>query len=75
MLADPHFAARESIVRLAHPDFGPVPMQNVFPRLSASPGRVRSVGPALGQHSDEVYRDLLGLDTAEIDRLRAAGVV
>ena len=75
MLADPHFAARESVVRLAHPDFGQVPMQNVFPRLSASPGRVRSLGPTLGQHSDQVYRDLLGLDQAEIDRLRSDGVV
>jgi formyl-CoA transferase len=75
MLADPHFAARQSVVRLAHPDFGELPMQNVFPRLSETPGRVRAVGPTLGQHTDEVYRDLLGLDDAELDRLRAAGVV
>ncbi|MFC5382581.1 CaiB/BaiF CoA transferase family protein [Aquipuribacter nitratireducens] len=75
MLADPHFAARQSVVRLAHPDFGELPMQNVFPRLSATPGRVRAVGPALGEHTDEVYRDLLGLDDAELARLRGAGIV
>ncbi len=75
MLADPHFAARQSVVRMAHPDFGQVPMQNVFPRLSRSPGRVRAVGPTLGQHSDEVYRGLLGLTSDEIDRLRSDGVI
>ncbi len=41
MLADPHFAAREAIVTVAHPEFGELPMQNVFPRLSATPGAVR----------------------------------
>jgi formyl-CoA transferase len=75
MLADPQFAARQSIVRLAHPDFGEVPMQNVFPRLSATPGRVRAVGPTLGQHTDEVYRELLGLDEAALTSLRESRVI
>jgi formyl-CoA transferase len=75
MLADPHFAAREAIVRVAHPEFGEVPMQNVAPKLSATPGRVRHPGPDLGQHNDEVYRGLLGLDDAELRRLRTEGVV
>ena len=48
MLADPHFAAREAIVRLAHPELGELPMQSVFPRLSSTPGRVRHVGPRAG---------------------------
>ncbi|MGF1662815.1 MAG: CaiB/BaiF CoA transferase family protein [Kineosporiaceae bacterium] len=75
MLADPHFAAREAIVRVAHPEFGEIPMQNVAPKLSATPGRVRHPGPDLGQHNDEVYRGLLGLDDAELRRLRTEGVV
>jgi formyl-CoA transferase len=75
MFDDPHFAAREAIVKVAHPDFGELAMQNVFPRLSASPGSVRSPGPALGQHNDEIYRGLLGLGDQEIKRLRSAGVI
>lgn len=75
MLADPHFAAREAIVRLAHPTFGDVPMQNVFPKLSATPGRVRRLGPELGEHNGAVYRDLLGLSADEIERLTADGVI
>jgi formyl-CoA transferase len=75
MLADPHFAARESIVRVPHPQFGELAMQNVFPRLSETPGRVRHAGPELGEHNDDVYRSLLKLSDEELEGLRADGVV
>ncbi len=75
MLADPHIAAREAIVRVPHPDFGELPMQNVAPRLSADPGSVRWAGPALGQHNDEVYGGLLGLSDDERAQLREQGVI
>jgi len=75
MLADPHFAARQSIIRVAHPEFGELAMQDVFPRLTGTPGRVRHPGPELGEHNHEVYRDQLGLDDQEIARLRDAGVI
>jgi formyl-CoA transferase len=75
MLEDEHFAARQAIVRIAHRQFGELPMQNVFPKLSASPGRVRHVGPELGEDNDTVYRDLLGLDDDALTRLRSEGVI
>ncbi|GIH02352.1 succinyl-CoA--D-citramalate CoA-transferase [Rhizocola hellebori] len=75
MMADPHIAARESIVTVPHPDFGELPMQNVAPRLSANPGSVRWAGPALGQHNIEVYQGLLGLTDAELEDLRGSGVI
>lgn len=75
MLEDEHFAARQAIVRVAHPQFGELPMQNVFPKLSASPGRVRHAGPELGQDNDAVYRGLLGLGDDDLVRLRAEGVI
>ncbi|OPC79642.1 formyl-CoA transferase [Embleya scabrispora] len=75
MFADPHFAAREAIVTLAHPELGAFPMHNVFPKLSATPGAVRRLGPELGEHNTEVYRDLLGLTRDRIDDLAARGVV
>jgi len=75
MLSDPHFAARESIVKLKHPDFGDFAMQNVFPRLSESPGSVRHVGPSLGQHNQEIYQALLGLGDDELSSLSSAGVI
>jgi formyl-CoA transferase len=75
MFADPHFAAREAIVRVPHPDFGELPMQNATPRLSATPGAVRTAGPALGEHNDEIYGGLIGLDGKEQGRLRANGII
>jgi len=75
MFDDPHFAARQAIVRVPHPDFGELPMQNATPKLSATPGSVRTAGPALGEHNDEVYGGLLGLDETERARLRTARII
>jgi formyl-CoA transferase len=75
MLQDPQFAARQSIVETEHPVFGAIRMQNVFPRLSANPGKVRWPGPALGQHTDEVLAQVIGRSPDQIADLRAKGVV
>ena len=75
MLADPHYAAREAIVRLPMRDGTEIAMQNVFPKLSDSPGRVRSVGPELGAHTEEVYGELLGLSAERLGQLRDRGVI
>ena len=75
MLADPHFQARETIVRVPHPEFGNLAMQNVFPRLSATPGRISRPAPELGEHTEAVLSGLLGLSAGEIDDLRARGLV
>ena len=75
MLDDPHFKARDAIVSVPHPDFGELRMQNVAPKLSETPGSIRSPSPDMGQHNDEVYRDLLGLDESRYAALKAANVV
>jgi formyl-CoA transferase len=75
MLEDPHFAARDAIVNTRHPRFGTLRMQNVAPRLSLTPGSVRTPAPEMGQHNDEVYGDLLGLDAAALAAHRANGVI
>jgi formyl-CoA transferase len=50
-------------------------MQNVFPKLSATPGAVRSTGPDLGSSNDDIYRGLLGLGDDDVRRLTDAGVI
>ena len=75
MLEDPQFLAREAIITTDHPVFGQVKMQNVFPKLSRTPGGVRWPGPPLGAHTDEVLRDHAGCSAARIAALRAAGVI
>lgn len=69
-------AARENLIRIFDADLGrEVLIQAPIPRLSASPGRVRRPAPRLGQHVDEVFREWLGLEEAEIGRLRERKVV
>ena len=75
MLGDPHFQARNAIVSLPHPQFGTLRMQNVAPRLSASPSSIRTPAPELGQHNAQVYGELLGLKPDAIDDYRARGVI
>jgi formyl-CoA transferase len=75
MLEDPHFSAREAIVSTPHPRFGNLRMQNVAPRLSVTPGSIRSPAPELGQHNAEVYRDLLGLSDDTLAAHHASGVI
>lgn len=75
MLADPHFAAREAIVTIDHPRWGKVTMQNSFPRMSDTPGSIRSIAPQrVGEHNDEVY-GALGLSAEQRATLKAAGAI
>lgn len=61
MMADPHFAARDAIIRVPDPVLGEVPMQNVFPRLSETPGSVRRPAPLqVGQDTAEILSRWLG---------------
>ena len=50
-------------------------MQAPCPRLSASPGSVRSLGPEHGEHNDEIFGDLLGLSPDDLRRLRDDGII
>ena len=75
MLADPHFKAREAIVTVEHPDFGPMRMQNVAPKLSATPGAVRHVGPTLGEHNEAIYSGRLQLDADTLADYRERGII
>jgi formyl-CoA transferase len=76
MLADPHFAAREAIVAVEHPRWPGLRMQGVFPKLSATPGAVRSIAPqSVGEHNRQILGGRLGLGEAELAALSARGVV
>jgi formyl-CoA transferase len=75
MLDDPHFQARNAIVTTTHPHFPKLRMQNVAPRLSATPGSIRSPAPEMGQHNDEIYRGLLGLTAPALEELRSRAVI
>jgi crotonobetainyl-CoA:carnitine CoA-transferase CaiB-like acyl-CoA transferase len=75
IFADHHFAARGNIAVVPDPDFGSVKMPAVVPRFSRSHCGVTRSGGRLGQDNADVYREWLGLGSAELDDLRAAGVI
>ncbi len=72
---DEHFRFRESVTRIKDADFGEVAVPCVVPRLSATPGEVRTSGPAAGAHNAEVYGGWLGLSDAEQAALRRGSVI
>ncbi len=74
VLADPQYAALESVVSVDDDELGPVRMQNVPFRLSETPGSVRTSGPPLGTHTAEVLARV-GVDADRLAELRASGAV
>jgi len=72
--ADPHVAARGVIERHDMPDGTPIDLVGAVPRLSATPGATRWVGPELGAHTREVLAKI-GIGDAELEALRRDGIV
>ena len=76
MIDDPHFQAREALIDVPSARWGSVKMQNVFPKLSKTPGGVRRAAPAtVGQDNDQVYGDVLGMSGDEVAALTACVVI
>jgi len=76
MIDDPHFQAREALIDVPSERWGSVKMQNVFPKLSKTPGSVRRAAPAtIGQDNDQIYGDVLGLSADDVAELKARGVI
>ena len=74
MFRDAQYAARQMIETHRLADGTPLAVPAVTPKLSATPGGTRWLGPALGEHTDAVLSEL-GYDAAAIAALRAEGVI
>ncbi len=72
---DEHFQARGNLVTLEEPGLGEVVIPGVVPRLSATPGRIHNLGPALGNATYEIMRELLDLSPDDIKRLRQRKII
>ena len=72
--ADPHYRARGMIERITAADGEPLSVPGIIPKLSATPGAIRTPAPKLGEHTDEVLQGI-GYSDADIARLRASKIV
>jgi formyl-CoA transferase len=75
MVTDPHYLAREMVLRPEAAGVVHGPMAGVVPKFSRTPGRIDAVGPALGQDTAAVLGDLAGVDATELAALLERGVV
>ena len=75
IFVDPQYAARENIKYMEDAFGQEHAIPNLVPRLTDTPGKIRSLGPALGQHNDEVFRGRLGLSAERIAELVNKGVI
>jgi crotonobetainyl-CoA:carnitine CoA-transferase CaiB-like acyl-CoA transferase len=76
IFADPHVRARGNLQTVEEPLTGEaLAVPGTLPHLADTPGRIDRLGPGLGQHTDEVLGDLLGLSPSQLADLRDRGVV
>lgn len=75
VIEEPQIRAREMIVEVEHATAGKIQMAGIPIKLSATPGRVDSSAPDLGEHNDEVLSELLRLSNDEIENLRTEKVI
>ena len=76
LMEDPQVQARQSVVSVDDPDLGQLRMQNAFPGMSRTPGKIRHAGPTeMGAHNREIYVERLGLTEQDLRRLREEKVI
>jgi formyl-CoA transferase len=72
--ADPHYAARGMIQSVVAGDGEPLKVPGVIPKLSGTPGAIRSPAPRLGEHTDEILGGI-GFSTAQIATFRERKII
>ena len=75
LLADPHYAARGTFVRVNHEQVGEKTYPGIPWKMSATPGKARWASPTLGQHNRKIYGELLAMPTADITALEEQGII
>jgi len=73
--ADPQLLSREMIVEVEQPVSGKVKLSGSVYKMSKTPGDRRKRIPAVGEHNEEIYGGLLGIDAQEIQKLRQEGII
>lgn len=74
ILKDPQYKARDMILDVPHPEMGSLKVPGVVPKLSKTPGEVKWLGPKLGEHNNQVLKEI-GLTEKQIFQLRQKGII
>lgn len=74
-LSHEHIVARGMVKTVHHPTCGPIRLVNTPVKFSESTPGIRTAPPTLGQHTDEVLQEVIGMGVQEIEDLKAAGVI
>jgi formyl-CoA transferase len=72
--ADPHFAARGMIQQVIAADGEPLKLPGIIPKLSGTPGALRTPAPKLGEHTDEILKGL-GFSVSQVNALREKQII
>ncbi|TNE33612.1 MAG: CoA transferase [Alphaproteobacteria bacterium] len=72
---DPQYQAREAITSVEDDDFGTVRLQNVVPKFTRNPGKIRWTAKGLGVDNGAIFKNLLGMGDEEIDACRERGII
>jgi len=75
IFSDPHYAAREMILRMPHEKFGTLAVSGVVPKLSGTPGAVYRLGRGIGQDTREILQSELGMSGEDIAKLECSGAI
>ena len=75
ILKDAHFKARGTLKDMDVPGIGPLPFPAPLPRMSATPGQLRALGPDLGADTADILSAMLGLSAQDLARLKSDGVI
>ena len=72
---DPQYAARNDIIEMPHKNFGTIKMPGITPVFSETPGEVRWIGPELGEHNEEIYKELLGVSDEQMEKMKEQNII
>lgn len=76
IVEDPHYQAREMIIKTEHPTLGEFPMPGIVPKLSRTPGKVKHVGAeTMGKYNDEIYGKLLKYSEEKLAELKGNDII
>lgn len=74
VIEDPQVVAREMIVEIEHPIAGKLKTPGIPIKLSDTPGKIRNVSPILGEHTEEILKEILEYDNEKIEELKRENI-